>query len=49
MTEKTRHQAKVLTVSDSVEATPDGTAFELGIARFAGERVHLVLGGGGNG
>jgi GntR family phosphonate transport system transcriptional regulator len=35
-------------VSDSVEATPDGTPFKLGIARFAGERVHLVLGGGGD-
>jgi GntR family phosphonate transport system transcriptional regulator len=30
-------------VSESVEAGPDGRAFKLGTARFAGERVHLVL------
>jgi GntR family phosphonate transport system transcriptional regulator len=30
-------------VSDSVEAQPDGRPFKLGLARFAGERVHLVL------
>ena len=30
-------------VSESVEAEPNGQAFKLGTARFAGERVHLVL------
>lgn len=30
-------------VSESVEAEADGRAFKLGTARFAGERVHLVL------
>jgi GntR family transcriptional regulator, phosphonate transport system regulatory protein len=30
-------------VSESIEAESDGRAFKLGMARFAGERVHLVL------
>lgn len=30
-------------VSESVEVQPDGRPFKLGAARFAGERVHMVL------
>jgi len=30
-------------VSEAVDAEPDGTTVKLSVARFAGDRVHLVL------
>ncbi len=42
---KLLHQPRVVPVlvSESIDAQPDGTPIKLSLARFAGERVHLVL------
>jgi GntR family phosphonate transport system transcriptional regulator len=42
---KLLHQPRVVPVlvSEAVDAEPDGTAVKLSVARFAGDRVHLVL------
>lgn len=42
---KLLHQPRVVPVlvSEAVDAEPDGTPVKLSVARFAGDRVHLVL------
>lgn len=42
---KLLHQPRVVPVlvSEAVDAEPDGSPVKFSVARFAGERVHLVL------